>query len=329
MKISYILNCIRNLSIFFLCLSPLSGCASFGEILWGESSARDYESIFDAIEKVRIGNVERLISKGISLEERNDKGLTPLLYTIGCLGWGSDKEKLEKISFLLIERGALLEAADAQGNTALLKCCATLPAKSSYGLAVVKNLLEHGADLEARNQEGSTPLIVAAAKGHADVLKVLLERQAYKEAYNNAHETALILAADENQIKSVSELLAAGAFVDSKDKRGMTPLMCAAYKGHIAIMQILLQYNADLTATLTSDVLIVEKKNTSDYLIPLPGFSDPYKTRILIPAGSTALNFAEKCGGRGVEKILLEAWAKKDPMMERVLIEWRRKLTEL
>ncbi len=73
-------------------------------------------------------------------------------------------------------------------------------------------------------------------------------------------------------------------------------------------------------------LLIVSKKD-QDALSTY--FSDLYKSRTVIPAGSTALTFAEKCGGRGAEKVLLEAWVKRDPMMERVLIEWRKKVAEL
>jgi ankyrin repeat protein len=189
----------------------------------------------------------------------------------------------------------------------------------------VKILLERGADLEARNQQGETPLFMAVMNGKTDILKILLEKNADKEARNNAHQTALMIAAEKNQVKIVDELLFAGAFVDSRDENGMTPLMYASYKGHLAIIQILLKYNADIGSTLISDVVIVSKKDRgalSTY------FADLYKSRTVIPVGSTALTFAERCGGRGAEKVLLEAWVKRDPTMERVLIEWRKKVAE-
>jgi len=321
-----ILSWARNLTIFFLCLSPISCCAGFWDDLFGEDPIEDSESIFDAIEKERAGNVERLLARGNSLEERNSKGLTPLLFAIELLNkWRSDKEKVEKIILILIEKGAFLESSDPQGNTPLLKCCADFLKESTYSLALAKILLERGADLEACNKQGATSLIVAAKNGRADILKILLQKNANKEARNNAHQTALILAAEENRVKAVDELLAAGAFVDSRDENGMTPLMYASYRGHLAIIQILLQSNADIGATLTKNVVIVTKSDQEASYSP---FSSPYKNQTVIPVGSTALTFAEKCGGRGAEKILLEAWVKKDPSMERVLIEWRKKATE-
>jgi ankyrin repeat protein len=348
-----ILSLMRNACIFFVCIFPISCCASFWDTLFGENPIEDTESIFEAIEKERLGNVERLLARGVLLEERNSEGLTPLLYAIQRLSWYFHKENIEKIILTLIEQGAFLESTDSQGNTPLLRCCAEynkaflplvkillergadLEARNQQGETplfraamngrtdVLKILLERGANLEARNQRGETPLFKAAMNGRTDVLKVLIEKNANKEARNNAHQTALMVAAEENQVKAVDELLRAGTTVDSRDENEMTPLMYASYKGHLAIIQILLQYNADIGSRSTRDVLILQKNNQD-----LSFFSDLYRSQTVIPAGSTALTFAEKCGGRGAEKILIEAWVKRDPTMEKVLVEWRKKVTE-
>lgn len=283
----------------------------------------DTDSIFEAIQKERLGNVERLIAQGALLEERNSEGLTPLLYAIQRLKeYQSYKGNVEKIILTLLEKGAFLESTDAQGNTPLLKCC--LDFNHPYLPTLARFLLERGADLEARNQQGATPLFMAAMNGKVDVLKVLIEKNADIEARNNAHQTPLMIAAEKNQIKIVDELLLAGAFVDSRDQEGMTPLMYASYRGHLAVMQILLQHNADISLTSTKDVVLVSKK---DQYVLFP-YSNLYTNRTLIPAGSTALTFAEKYGGRGAEKVLLEAWVKIDPTMKEFLIQWRKKVAE-
>lgn len=323
MAFTKILNRFRNGFIFTLCLLPIPSFSGVWDSLFGGNPIEeDTRSIFEAIEKGRVGNVERLLAQGALLEERDTKGCTPLLYAIERLiGWHAHKENIEKIVSILIEQGASLESTDPQGNTPLLKCCANFD--YSYLAVLAKTLLERGADLEARNQQGNTPLCVAAMHGKAAILNVLIEKNADKEARNNEHQTALMIAAEKNQVKVVEELLLAGAFIDSRDRNGMTPLMYASYKGNLAIIQMLLKKGADIGLKLTSDVQIVSKNENS-----LSYYPNLYANRIIIPKGATALTFAEKCGGRGAEKILLEAWVKIDPAMERVYIEWKKKVAE-
>ncbi|MCX6991366.1 MAG: ankyrin repeat domain-containing protein [Chlamydiae bacterium] len=192
----------------------------------------------------------------------------------------------------MIDQGSYLESTDLEGNTALLKCFTVLNDACPPG--IIEIIIDRGADLDARN---------------------------------NAYRTALMLAAEKNQITAVEFLLAAGAFIDSRDRNGMTPLMYASYKGHIKIMQILIENNADIGSRLISDVVIGSKGDLPPFLPS--NFPVFYKNKTVVPAGSTALTFAEKCGGRGAEKIILEAWVKKDPSIEEFLIEWRKKVTEL
>jgi ankyrin repeat protein len=316
MTTSPILSWIRSACIFFFCISPLSSYASFWDDLFGEDPREDCESLFEAIKKERIENIERLLARGVSLEERDSEGLTPLLYTTTLLRIRhSSKEKLEKIALTLIQQGAFLEAADSEGNTSLLICCAPLSNSSKWDslYSLAKILLEYGTNPEARNQEECTPFLVAARNGQIDILKALLERKVNTEARNKRQQTALMLAAEQDQVSIVNELLALGADIDARDDLGLTSLMFASYKGHIATLQTLLQNDADITATSTNDVAVITKEKTK---LPVFDFHSKefvnYTTRqIIIPSGSTALTFAEKCGGRGAQRILLNAWAKK------------------
>ncbi|MGB0749576.1 MAG: ankyrin repeat domain-containing protein [Magnetospiraceae bacterium] len=75
----------------------------------------------------------------------------------------------------------------------------------------VKALLEGGA-VEARDGYGQTPLILAAVKGHGDIVDYLISR---------------------------------GAKLNVTAKHGMTPLMLASLNGHGDIVKSLLKAGAD------------------------------------------------------------------------------------
>jgi len=73
----------------------------------------------------------------------------------------------------LLAAGALVDAADKGGYTALL-----LAAANDH-VDVVKLLLDKGAMIDVREQtQGYTPLIWAAHRGHAETVRVLLARGA-------------------------------------------------------------------------------------------------------------------------------------------------------
>lgn len=65
----------------------------------------------------------------------------------------------------LLEAGANINHADADGRTAL--SVAALCAPSNHGYAtVVSTLLDRGAEVDHQDKEGMTPLLVAAFEGH-------------------------------------------------------------------------------------------------------------------------------------------------------------------
>ena len=59
---------------------------------------------------------------------------------------------------------------------------------------------------------------------------------------------ALINAAKEGDLKQVQELLDQGVEVDAKNENGITALMEAYGNGHMEIMQLLLEWEADVDA---------------------------------------------------------------------------------
>jgi hypothetical protein len=74
----------------------------------------------------------------------------------------------EELARDLIERGADLEAADADGFTAVMY------AANAGEVGVVSMLIEAGADLDRADRQGSTPLMFAAQHGSFTIVRRLL-----------------------------------------------------------------------------------------------------------------------------------------------------------
>lgn len=69
-----------------------------------------------------------------------------------------------------------------------------------------------------------TPLMLAAARGHEDVVEVLLNRSAEVEVRDAASDSPLSLAAAGGHADITRRLLDAGAEIDAPDGQGRTPL---------------------------------------------------------------------------------------------------------
>jgi ankyrin repeat protein len=135
------------------------------------------------------------------------------------------------------------------------------------------------------NQEviatGMTTLMLAAQKGHRDVMELLLNRDAdISQAMRNEHFTALIWAAQEGYQELVELLLDRGEDVNrGTDDKGFTALMAATRSGRQKLTEFLLDRGAEINQGRTKD-------------------------------GYTALMWAAQNGYRNIVKLLLDRGAK-------------------
>jgi ankyrin repeat protein len=67
----------------------------------------------------------------------------------------------------------------------------------------------------------------------------------------NRIDQELIVAAGENNLPEVSRLLSVGADVKEKDSDGWTPLHRASNRGHVQVVNALLEHEADTEVTTT------------------------------------------------------------------------------
>ncbi len=99
---------------------------------------------------VTMDKIEYLVSKGLDVNAKDDKGTTTLMwhlmYGVGCIG---------TVKFL-VEKGADVNVRNHKGNTALI-----LASKNGAIDEVIQYLVEMGADINAKDNDGNTALSVA------------------------------------------------------------------------------------------------------------------------------------------------------------------------
>jgi ankyrin repeat protein len=146
---------------------------------------------------------------------------------------------------LLVQRGAMIEAADSEGKTPLHLVSELWDDK------IAKILLKAGANPEAKeSRRQRTPLHHAAEKGNLAVARDLLQSKAHIDAQDGEFgATALHLAAELGHTDIVSLLISKGAAVGVPlHSSRITPLHLASANGHYAVVKILIETGADAAA---------------------------------------------------------------------------------
>lgn len=120
-------------------------------------------------------------------------------------------------------------------------------------LVQLQTLLAAGADVNAADADGNTALHLAARQGHLDAVKALLAAGADVNAADAQGWTPLFKAAYNHELDCgfapvVQALADAGADVNARIFYGLTPLMLAAGGGEAAVCAVLLNAGAEVKA---------------------------------------------------------------------------------
>uniref|UniRef100_A0A8D0DXF2 Uncharacterized protein n=1 Tax=Salvator merianae TaxID=96440 RepID=A0A8D0DXF2_SALMN len=164
---------------------------------------------------------------------------------------------------MLLKNGALMDAKDEKGQTAL-----------SYAVSkgfekTVKVLLEAGApvdsstldmafnnlhDVNALNEMQYTPLLVACEMGKTESAKVLIEKGASLNRKSSNSNSALHLAVQAGAASIAKMLLNKGMDANIVGQGNQTPLHAAAFHNKAALVDILIDRGAKIDA-VTKDLL--------------------------------------------------------------------------
>lgn len=183
-----------------------------------------------------------LLANGARPNERDPRGNTPLHVAV--------IQRNTSIADMLLEDGANIEASDDSGWTPL-----TLALKRGF-LELSDMLLKRGADHNAANGAGSTPLMLASEGGFAKVVYELVSNGANVNAVDNQGRTALMLASENGFDVVVRDLVSNGADVNAADNQGRTPLTVATSSKSQAVIDLLLNHDANAATVRYSDGLV-------------------------------------------------------------------------
>ena len=185
---------------------------------------------------------------------------------------------------LYLEKGAKLEAKNAEGDTPFLSACEDFDGWDGDKVATRRFLLEKGAKANAINKYGQNAFNILFNKLNgfgllycyypdSELLKSLVTAGVDINHSGKYFESPLFacVAASAGMMNArpvIAELVALGADTEKTDKDGNTPLLFAVASGNIPAVSILLDCGADpakraADGSAAND--IIEKMRQSDY----------------------------------------------------------------
>lgn len=155
------------------------------------------------------GLVEKLVTNGVNINERVVKSNGKTLLIATC------EEGNIELAKILIDRGADINARDADGGTALIEAC------KKGNIELAKILIDNGANVNARDMYGNTALIYTCkGEDEIELAKILIEAGATVNAVNRSMDTALKEACEKENKELAKILIKEGADVNLKNKVG-------------------------------------------------------------------------------------------------------------
>ena len=211
---------------------------------------------------------------------------------------------LAKVKELLEKNPELVNTKDSQGNTPLL-----LAAYRGHS-EVVGFLIAKGADLNSLNTYKYTPLHYSILRRHIEVAEMLIKAGADLNIPNVWGYTPLHTCAGRNFLKEAEFLIKNKAGVNTKNEIGETPLFAAVKSGHRDMILLLIKNGADVNARDNvgrTPVFATAERNSSRILELL--VNQGAKIDITDKFGMTPLHRAAIAGYHDIVQILVRSGA--------------------
>ncbi|KAL0961929.1 hypothetical protein UPYG_G00333500 [Umbra pygmaea] len=136
--------------------------------------------------------------------------------------------------------------------------------------------------INKHSKNGWSPLLLAAEKGHTEIIRILLQNHARVDVFDEDGKAALHLAAEGGHLDIADILLSHKAFVNAKTKLGLTPLHLAAQNGSASLVRLLVEKH------LASIDALSLSKQTALHLAAISGQLDVCSTLLNLRADITA-----------------------------------------
>ena len=187
----------------------------------------------NAAKRGDVTRVRELLKKGIPPDNVDADGYSPMF-------WAAFNGHLDVVEVLIGSGAKLSFAGNSDGtpmHAAAMECSP----------AVIAVLAKNGAEVDTLNGAGLTSLWLASRYGHTNCVRMLLNCGATANTPGE-RSSALHPAALFGHKDIVKALLDRGANVNSLDQHKLTPLLSAVASDRFEIVQILLEYGADMNA---------------------------------------------------------------------------------
>ncbi|KAL9961131.1 hypothetical protein ACROYT_G030022 [Oculina patagonica] len=178
-----------------------------------DKDKNEWNSLHSAAEDGDVTKIESLLSRGISVNSRDDQGATPLMKA-------ALNDKLQAVEYLLT-KGANPPLENNNGWN-LLHC-----ASGGGNPVIIELMLSHVPSIDSINNEGVTALMIAAANGKLQAVEYLLKKGANPSLESNNGGNLLHWAPLGGNIAVIEKILSYGVDIKSRAKDGLTPLMIA------------------------------------------------------------------------------------------------------
>ncbi len=187
-------------------------------------------ALIDAASSGDAATVRGLLTRGVPVNVRDARGLTPVM--------AASRNGHVEATKLLVAAGADVNAKDDSQENAF-----SIAAINGH-LEVLRLTIAAGADPNARNRFDGTALIAASDRGHVAIVRELLTTNVDIDHGNRLGWTALLEAVilgdgGPNHTEIVRLLVAARANVNIADHDGVTPLQHARNRGYTSMIEVL------------------------------------------------------------------------------------------
>jgi ankyrin repeat protein len=285
-----------------------------------------------AVVKGHFKAVQRMLKAGANVNAKLNDGTTCLHAALSSSA-GASSSSRRKIVSQLLDSGASLASSDsgagsaggAGGDAGGVSALMMLASGPTDDAKMATLLLKHASvrdsvDLQSpASRGGRTALMMAAERGHVELLKILVKapaRASLELLSSKTGATALMLAAMRGQAGAVEVLAKAGANVNARgDSEAMyeaTALYLAAQGKRTDVAKVLLRHGAEVDPTLrqievTPLFMAAERGDEAMVRLLVAGGADPLRTNWNM---MTPFAMASVRGNLGCMRALLPALSR-------------------
>ncbi|XP_012880704.1 PREDICTED: ankyrin repeat and death domain-containing protein 1B [Dipodomys ordii] len=190
--------------------------------------------------------MEKLFEKKVNINAVDIMNRTALHFAVGG-------NNLSAVDFLLSHK-ARVDVADKHGLTVIHL------AAWSGSFEIMLMLVKAGADQRAKNQDGMNALHFAALNNNVNIVEYLIQDLHLKDLNlpDERGRKPFLLAAERGHVEMIEKLIFLNLQTSEKDKEGNTALHLAAMHGHSPAVQVLLTQWQEVNETNELHVSVLQ-----------------------------------------------------------------------